>query len=90
MEEIAAAPTAVSSKTKFAEVKKTLILKSGTITKCTFLNLSLKKDFEINTKAYNNIGKNLGSKTGNIFLVIKNLPSDNYEVFQDDRKSLQR
>ena len=90
MGEIAAAPTAISSKTKFAEVKKMLILKSGTITKCTFLNLYLKKDFEINTKAFNNIGKNLGSKTGNIFLVIKNLPSDNYEDFQDDRKLLQR
>ena len=90
MEEIASVPTTVSSKTKLAEVKITLILKGGTITKCTFLNLSLKKDFEINIKAYNNIGKSLGSKTGNICLVIKNLPSDNYEVFQDDRKSLQR
>ena len=38
--------------------------------------------------ALENIKKSLGNKTKNICLVIKNLPSRNYEDFQDKEKSL--
>ena len=39
-------------------------------------------------KAFENIKESLASKTKNICLVIKNLPSGNYGDFQDEEKSL--
>ena len=78
-------------KLNFAEAKKNVDLEEWEKNQMYPLEFIFKEGFQDKYKklnAFKNIEKSLGRKTKNICLVMKNLPSGNYEDFQDEEKSL--
>ena len=75
----------------FAEAKKNVDLEEWQKNEMYPLEFIFKEGFQDKykkLKAFKDIEKDLANKTENICLVIKNLPSGNYEDFEDEEKSL--
>ena len=78
-------------KLNFVEAKKNVDFEEWERNQMYPLEFIFKEGFQDKYKKLNTIKNNeksLGSKTKNICLVMKNLPSGNYEDFQDEEKQL--